>query len=300
MIKYYFIIGLIIGSLSELLAQGCSDAGICYITPNIKEDREQLKNSIGFGYIFGKGLEDVTYNNGFISYTRAFSGNLNLSSRITYNQASGDFGTLGHLGDLFLIANYSNMQTKNSLPSLSFGIKVPFNTGNLKINNVSLPMDYQTSLGTFDALLGIEYKIKKWNFDAAFQLPVLQTNRNSYFDDFSASDDFPTTNLFRRKPDLLVRSAFVHNTTDKRWIFRPELMAIFHLGNDSYEDMFGMRQTIDNSAGLTINASMNVGYGFNSKSGLLFNIASPLVVREIRPDGLTRSIVASLTYHFQF
>ncbi len=292
---------LIIGSTPSLYSQGCSDAGICTISTGQKEDTTQhYKNTLETGYTFAKGLEDVTYNNAFIAFTRAFSKKWSLNTRVTYNQASGKFGTSGQFGDIFLVANYTRVINKKSLLKPSFGLKIPFTSANLKINNIALPMDYQPTLGTFDALFGIDYTYKKWNFDAALQLPVWQTNRNAYFDEYSVSNDFPTTNLFRRKPDMLLRAAYTFTTKNEHWSFRPNILGVYHMGNDTYEDVFGKKQTIKKSEGLTINAAIITDFEINSKNSLRINVAAPLLIREIRPDGLTRAFVTSLSYQYKF
>lgn len=299
--KFVLLSGLIIGSISSLYSQGCSDAGICTISTGQKEDTTQhYKNALEIGYIFGKGIEDVIYNNGFITYTRTFSKKWSLNTRVTYNQARGSFGTLGQFSDVFLVANYTRVINEKSFLKPSFGLKIPFTSANLKINNIALPMDYQPSLGTFDALFGIDYTYEKWNFDAALQLPVWQTNRNSFFDEYSDSYDFPTTNLFRRKSDMLLRATYTVTTKNKHWSFKPNILSIYHLGNDTYEDVFGKRQTIKKSEGLTINASIITDFEINSKNSLRLNVAAPLLVRDIRPDGLTRAFVTSFSYQYKF
>lgn len=299
--KIVFITTLFVFSLSKIYAQGCSDAGFCTLSNNIKNDSLSVeKNSLEVGYIFGKGFEGITYNSGFINYSRTLSTKWDLNIKVTYNQATGDFGTRGQFGDAFITTNYTHKIGAYKLIKPLVGIKIPFTTGNLKINDIPLPMDYQASLGTFDLLLGAAYQYKKWTFDAAFQLPVLQTNKNSYFDEYSVADDFPTTNLFRRKGDVLLRSSYSIFSKNNRWMFKPNMMGIYHLGNDSYEDIFGNRQTIKNSEGLTINASLITHFNLNKNNSFQLNIATPLLVREIRPDGLTRKYVASLSYQFKF
>lgn len=292
---------LLVFTITKLYSQGCSDAGICSITSSHHIDSTELKNnSLEVGYIFGKGLEDVIYNNGFIGYTRNLKNNWGFISRITYNQATGNFGTLGRLSDIFFVMNYKKELNNNFFIKPSFGLKIPLSASNFKINEIALPLDYQASLGTFDAMLGIDFRYKKWSVDAALQLPFWQINRNSFFDEYSASNDFPSTNLFKRKPDILLRTAYTFITNNKKWFFKPNVMAIYHLGNDTYEDIFGKRQEIKKSQGITINTSLVTDYNINNKNNFSLNIAAPLLVREIRPDGLTRAFVASIAYQYKF
>ncbi len=287
-------------AIPKVYSQGCSDAGVCTLASPLKDSTITNKSNLEIGYIFGKGYEDVVYNNGFANYGHSFSKRWTMNAKVTYNQANGSFGTRGCLGDAFIAANYTNKFKKGAALSALLGVKIPFNSANLKINDVPLPMDYQSSLGTFDAVVGIEYQYKKWNIDAALQLPVLQSNRNSYFDEYSASDIFPTTNLFRRKPDALLRGSYTINTNNSRWTFRPSILVIYHLGNDSYVNIFGKRGEIEDSEGLTLNASMATHYKINSQHTVLVNLSAPLIVRDIRPDGLTRSFIASLSHQYKF
>lgn len=299
--KYFIIIFLLAMSLPELFSQGCSDAGICSLSANHEEAAEaQPNNTLELGYVYGKGLEKVTYHNGFISYGRNFNKKWNLNLRVTYNQASGGLGSVGAFGDAFLVANYTDKQTEHSAFSYTLGIKFPFSNANVKNNNTALPMDYQPTLGTYDALLGVEYQYNQWNFNAALQLPLLQTNKNTYFAESATANVFPTTNLFQRNADVLLRGTYTFVTSNQHWFFKPNLLALYHVGNDTYEDILGKRQTLSGSAGLTINASIITVYKISEKSHFNLNIATPLLVRKIRPDGLTRAFVTSLSYQYQF
>lgn len=287
--------------LNKVHSQGCSDAGICTLTFAKNNDSTSVKkNAVEIGYVYGKGFEGVSYNNGFVTYSRFFNEKWNISAKVTYNQASGDFGTRGQFGDVFIVSNYFYKTRNQHILKPLAGFKIPFTAGNLKINDKPLPMDYQASLGTFDLLLGFDYQYKKWNFDTALQIPILQTNKNSYFDELSDSNQFPTTNLFERKSDVLLRATYTLQTKNNKWSFKPNIIAIYHLGNDTYENILGQRKTIENSEGLTINAGVISNYNFNLSNSLQLNVATPLVVRDIRPDGLTREFVLSFAYQYKF
>lgn len=296
--KLLFSCIILFGSFSY--SQGCSDAGICSIGNGFSSVIDSTKNKIEVGNVFGKGLEDVTYISPYISYTRVFSTHFSLTTKITYSQASGSFGTRGNVGDAFLIGNYKFSDKNNKQWSTLLGIKIPFTGSNDKINNFSIPLDYQSSLGTYDLFLGADFKYKKWNFNTAIQIPVINSNANSYFDEYSASNDFPTTNLFERKSDVLFRSMYTFKSKSQKLTYKPNFLFIYHLGNDTYEDIFGNRQEIKNSEGLTINANFISNYKINSTNNIEASVAFPLVYREIRPDGLTRSATLGISFKHSF
>lgn len=284
----------------QIYAQGCSDAGICSIGKSFQEESNDFKNSFEINSIAGKGDGDVFVFTQNLSYTRKFNERFSINSRVTFNVADGDFGTRGQFGDAYLIGNYQFKEKANKKWSALLGWKFPFTSANAKINNVSLPMDYQASLGTFDLFIGSNLNFKAWDFNMAFQIPVFNINKNSYFDGFSDSDEYPSTNLFERKPDVLFRTIYTLKTNSQKWFFKPSLLFIYHLGEDSFENQFSNRETIEGSDGLTINGNLVGIYKFNAQNSLEASFATPFAVREVRPDGLTRSFVLGITYKILF
>jgi len=297
--KALFILAVLF-STAFSFAQGCSDAGICSIGHGFQSDEKELKNNIEISAIFGAGEADVMYFSPYISYGRKVSERFSWSSKVTFSSAKGSFGTRAAFGDAYLIGNYT-FATKNKKQwSVLVGGKIPFTSSNLKINGYSLPLDYQSSLGTFDLFLGTNLNYKKWDFNAAIQIPVFNNNKNSYFAAFSGTDDFLTTNLFERKSDALFRTTYTLSTINKKFSFKPNVLFIYHLGEDSFENNFGKRENFVGSQGLTINGNLICTYNINKQKSVELSIATPFVVRDIRPDGLTRSFVLAVQYKFLF
>ena len=76
-------------------------------------------------------------------------------------------------------------------------------------------------------------------------------------------------------------------------------LPIYHLTKDKFSDVNGLEQEIEGSDGLTLNTNAYLYFEINNRSELQFNLAMPLVVRDERPDGLTRSLIATLEYHIK-
>ncbi len=281
-------------------AQGCSDAGICSVGSAFQQHTKLAKNQVELAPIFGTGQADVTYFSPYIAYTRKLNEKFAVSSKVTFSSASGSFGTRATFGDAYLIGNYSFKEKNNKQWNTLIGWKFPFTRSNLKINGYSLPLDYQASLGTFDLFLGTNFRYKKFDFNAAIQIPVFNLNRNSYFQEYSGTTDFVSTNLFERKSDALFRTTYTLQTMNQKFTFKPNVLFIYHLGEDSFENIYGQRQNIKGSDGLTINGNLVSSYQLNSKNSIELSVASPFLVREVRPDGLTRGFVASVHYKIQF
>lgn len=281
-------------------SQGCSDAGICTINKGFQQGEITFKNDLEISAIYSLGEADLVYVSPYVSYTKRFNERYSFTAKVTFSTATGSFGTRSQFGDAFLVGNYVFKEKNNRQWSALLGFKFPFTASNLKINGYSLPLDYQSSLGTIDVFVGANYRYKKWNFNLALQLPVINLNKNSYFSEYAGTDDFPSTNLFQRQPDALIRATYTIQTLNKRISFKPNLLFIYHLGEDSFENIFGQREHIKGSDGLTINGNLLTSYKLTGQSQIELSLAAPFVVRTIRPDGLTRSFVAGLQYQYSF
>ncbi|MES2238937.1 MAG: hypothetical protein V4497_01630 [Bacteroidota bacterium] len=286
------------GGVNAIFAQGCSDAGFCSIEGAFKNSPKEFKNTIDFGLTIGAGESDVTYISPYLSYTRNFSNQFSLNSKITYSNANGSFGNLDSFGDIYFTGNYHF--PKNNKWSAFIGTKIPLNTSNKKIDAQSLPMDYQSSLGTLDLLLGVNYNINQWDFNAALQIPIVNYNKNSYFKEFSNTTDFVSTNLFERKSDALFRATYTLKSNNQKWVFQPNILSLYHLGEDHFINRFNQKETIKDSDGLTINGNIITKYIINQSNSIDLSLATPFVVRDVRPDGLTRKFTATVVYHFGF
>jgi len=286
---------------NHVKAQGCSDAGFCSVGNTFKNDNSATKNNFEVGGVYGIGEEDVTIFSPYFIYTRSFTKRFGLSTKLTSAIANGSFGTRGNVGDVFITGNYKfNTSEYDKLRwSSILGIKIPLTTGNDKINNVSLPMPYQSSLGTFDIIAGIDLAMKKWEFSTAIQVPLNDT-KNSYLKELSRTTKFLSTNLLERKPDVLFRAAYKIKTTNQKFTFKPNVLFIYHLGNDHFINSYGLKEAIQKSDGLTINGNLITAYKIAKSSSLEASIAAPFVVREERPDGLTRAFTLGLSYKQNF
>jgi hypothetical protein len=65
-------------------------------------------------------------------------------------------------------------------------------------------------------------------------------------------------------------------------------------------DENNIENEIEESNGLTININLFLDYNISQKSSLNLSHGSPIIVRKVRPDGLTRSFITSLSYNYSF
>jgi len=298
----YFLTACLMVLLSYYTnAQGCSDAGFCTIDsfkPNSEDGIAINQNQFKIGFSFGGADYETSVFGNYIEYNRTLSDKFGIDLKLTSLAQNGnDIAEFG-LSDIYLNANYKI----NDKFKLSAGAKVPLTDGNTMADDISLPMDYQASLGTFDMILGVGFKVDDIQFVAALQQPLSQNSNQFVGEDYPVDSplrEFQTTNQFKRSGDVLLRASYPIAIGDKLKI-TPSLLPIYHLTNDQYTDALGVEKDIEGSQGLTLNANAYFDYAINEKSALQLNLAMPFVVRDTRPDGLTRSFVANLEYRFKF
>lgn len=291
-IKFSLLFPLLLSNF--LFSQGCSDAGFC-TSDNIKHGivLDSLKNTFKFGVNYGQADFDVAVFGMYVEYKYQLTEKVNVGMRLNYINQFRDNISSSALSDAFIVADYKI----NPTMSANIGLKIPFSDGNLKSNGVALPMDFQPSLGTYDVVLGLSKKYKNLLFAIGYQQP-LNKNNNTYFKPLNSAEFF-TTNQFKRAPDVLARVGYSYKLNEK-WNISPSLLPIYHLANDTFEDIIHQEIQIDGSKGLTLNGNLLVNYQLNPKNTFEFSVGSPFIVRDNRPDGLTRTVVLNLEYKIKF
>lgn len=295
-------------SVKSVKAQGCSDAGVCSIH-SIKNNAEAhepgkgSKNDLSLGFGYGKGERSTNNFTWYTEYTRSLSKRSSVTGKLSYAAIKGELARTSGFGDLFLSFNHAFDIKHKWQKSFVVGLKLPLDAADIVKNGIHLPMPYQTSLGTVDLVLALNYNRKNFGATLALQQPVKSRNGNqflasSYPDEPLAPLYWPS-NQFERKGDLVGRVSYSFRTGD-RFSIRPSLLGIYHLANDSYEDAAKIRRPIYNSTGLTLNGNVFLDFRLKDGSGFELSLGTPFIVREQRPDGLTRKFVAALEYQFSF
>ncbi len=300
-VKIFFLVVFFMVIGDRVNAQGCSDAGFCTINsikPSLEKGTAGSKNQIKVGVSYGSADNSISVFGNYIEYNRTFNDKFGMDVKLTALSQSGNSISIFGLSDAFLNANYQ----LNKRVKLILGTKIPFSNGNAKKNGLALPMDYQASLGTFDLILGMGYEMKKLQLVLALQQPLTQNSNRFFAENYPVGSklrSFQTTNQFKRSGDLLCRISYPI-ALNKKLTCTPGLLPIYHIRNDRYTDIFNMEREIKGSAGLTLNGNIYFDYMIDNKNALQFNAGAPLVVRDTRPDGLTRGFVANLEYRIKF
>ncbi len=275
------------------LAQGCSDAGICS-APTIKlTDSSVLsgtkKNLLNAGFTFGTSQYNVKVLSVGVEYSRFFGKHFIASAKYNYAFVSGPLSNNIGPSDILVTGAY---RVKKFTPMV--GVKIPMSHANKIDGGLPLPMSYQTSLGTTDVLAGLTYSTSVWGVSVAWQQPVVQNKSSFFITDYAAdaiNQKYVSTNGFVRKADVIAKAFYNIPFRNKRWLFTPGLLPIFHTANDTWLNKAGQRNEITGSQGLTLNTNVALTYTTNPSLFFRLTVGAPALARKVRPEGLTKFAV---------
>lgn len=303
--KRFILATVLILAIKLCFSQGCSDAGFCSLGA-LKDVNlnSTSKHSIDIGSNIGIGEQNTFTVNPYLQYNYEAGKHFSIQTKVTATYADGFLGSIFEVGDIYGLVTYTVRKQALNPVRILVGVKIPLTSANSKNGEGQpLPLDYQSSIGTYDIITGFNYIIrKKLEFAAGFQAPVIQINKNSFFPEEHGDQrakEFPPTNNFRRKPDVLLRAGYYVKLSSSVTI-KPNLLGIYHLGKDTYENRFGNTTSIEGSAGLTLNVGMVATKQFNNGNRLELIAASPIIARDVRADGLTRKAAFNLQYSIPF
>lgn len=300
-LRIFFIGAVLIIIAPWVQGQGCSDAGFCTVNsfkPNDMDANVEYNNELKLGISYGKADHSINILANYLEFRRQVNDKLGINTKLTTINQSGNGVSSFGFSDLFLSADY----LLGANATITLGTKIPLSDGGKTKNNLPLPMDYQSSLGTFDLILGFGYVIKKFQLVLALQQPLTQNN-NSFlseiYQDDSELSKFQSTNNYKRSGDVLLRISYPIQLGNA---FRLSLsmLPVYHLKNDRFTNINGIEQDIEGSAGLTLNANAFIDYQLNPANALQLNFGMPFITRDARPDGLTRHFIATLQYRIKF
>ncbi len=258
-------------SISPAFAQ-CSDAGICSIESALHDRKHQ---SINFDYIYGASDSSLTYS------TYQLSADINLFTgtkiwgSLPLVMTDGPLGGVSGIGDLILVINQKLFEIGGAGTYIDFGTRLA--TGSQNAGD-SLPLKYQTGLGSNDLMLGVSVVSDNVNVGIGYQL-----------NGGRSSNEF--TRL-KRGDDFIVRGGYMHRGESVD--FGGELLAIKKLEEQSildHIDTLGKEifRNLPGSDAFQLNALVKARWNIASSFALTGSVGFPLLERKVSVDGLTRA-----------
>lgn len=282
-----------IGLYLSFLGQGCSDAGLCTVSGlDSGLDKKSSSVTAKLSTIFGLGEQNVFHATTELDLVFRTLKNQVIQIKIPYNMTFGNLGNVSGLGDLSIVVNQNLFSGKNSNIALIGGIKVPSNDANKTLDGYSLPMAYQTSLGTYDIILGLGSVYKNWHFGIGYQ-HSFGNNLNEFEHRLVNPDYFNNYNEsfhLKRADDIMARVEYQFEIKNTKLLVGA--LPIYHLGEDEVRN----GQKVKNSSGLTFNLVAKAQQQIKNNWSIDYVLAAPIIDKEVRPDGLTRSFVAMISF----
>jgi len=312
----HFITALIIFSAYLSHAQGCSDAGFCTMGA-MKPDQTYSKKvnfklrSLELNYYRGTSLLTPVITVFTSDMTFGINDYYAIQVKVPYQMVTGSLGETQGLGDLSISASRSIRLANGSTVGITLGGKIPSGKSDIENNHSEfgsgdLPMYYQVSLGSYDAVAGASYINEKWLFATGIQRPLIHQNENDFrwgkwpdYPDPSYIRKYNLANDLKRGTDVMLRAE--RNFRFINFNFGIGALAIYRITKDEvYNFNEDKREKLDGTTGLAFNILANVGYQFNINNSVKLIYGQKFMDREVNPDGLTRHNVFSFSYVYRF
>ena len=305
--KKIISIALLSFCCNTVIAQGCSDAGVCTIgdfyAKRIAEGEKAIpKNEIDFSFTYGTHGKFERFYQPQINFRHIKKNGSFFEIRLPLSIARNTGANVTTSGPGDLTATYNNKFNLDKDHPLKYavGLRISFLKANKSNGQTiySYPMTLQNGLGTTDILAAFSYDFGKYvSVGTGIQVPVIQYNKNiALF--VPATGPAVTGDGYRRKPDALLKLTGHYQW--KQLKINAGALGIFHLGDDHYNTSSG-KYILDGSSSATLNWTAELIYTASKQWTIGILYAEPFKTRTVIPDGLARSRVVSpkVTYSFK-
>ncbi|NLR92705.1 hypothetical protein [Flammeovirga agarivorans] len=299
-------------SLYQIHAQGCSDAGICS-TGALNPSNDKDKSNI-IDHKFA-----ITYNGYWQMYKSQFydqgagltvdykiSSKSSVQAKTAYSFKSGPITDTQGMSDVTLSYSYQIISGGKWNLTGVIGGKVPTGKANMTYEGLPLPMIYNTSLGTYDALFGLALTSKAWHISLGIQQPLTTLTEHEYDPYYWRNTEyyqhllnwFPSSRHLDRKTDISMRLKYAIKTS--KWSIAPSVLGIYKPQPGYVESIEDGNYEVIGSEGLTINGLLEASYNINTSLTLSAVGAYAIQQRPLNPDGLQRDYVVNFFIKQQF
>jgi hypothetical protein len=299
-----------LSTLKLAYSQGCSDAGFCTMGAMKPDQPYNKKAQIRLRAMeisFYRGTTNMTPIIYVANADFSFSINNKYSFQVKlpYQMVSGRLANTASLGDISISATRNLVSNDDYDINFSVGAKIPTNNSNLTENGRPLPMYYQTSLGTYDAIAGVSLLTRKWLFATGIQIP-LNKNKNEFLwgrwadsgEDMDYIEKYARANNLNRGIDVMLR--IERNFRFSQFNFSLGLLPIYRIKKDEVRLSDGSIFKSNDAQGLAASVIGTMGYNINIHHGLRLLIGHKIEQRKINADGLSRELVSSIAYIYRF
>jgi hypothetical protein len=243
-----------------------------------------------------------------IDLSFSLSNKTHFQFKLPYLFVQGALANTSGLSDISISLTRNIINKESYQFNATIGGKIPTNQANkTSADGRPLPMYYQSSLGTYDAVLGVSLISKKWLFAVGYQQPFNHVKNQFLWAAWRTSPDsavanlYPRANQLKRGTDLMAR--IERNFRFSNFNFYVGGLYIYRITPDQFTIRRNDIPTIitdRNSLGAAISLLAGGGYKFSTKSGIKLAIGYRVKRREMHIDGLARDWVTTLAYEMRF
>ena len=312
--KLLFLLS-ILTLLSSTYGQGCSDAGFCTMGAMRPDQHFEPNNKIKLRslelnqYLGISRFNDIIHAT-TIDFNVEISKKLGAQIKIPYMAIDGPLGKNHGFGDISFSSTYTLYSSEKGQVNYTIGGKAPTNKANAKRDDASLPMYYQTSLGTIDFVSGISFITKGWLFATGYQRVIADYNENNFswspwgsMGLLEEAQQYHSSINLQRNQDIMFRVE--KNFHFSKFNFHIGLLDIIRLGEDKVDSPSTGEQVLvedenGTSKGHAVTLLYGIGYNLNVHSSLKFLMGNRLIKRHYNADGLSRECVISTSYVIKF
>lgn len=283
----------------QLNAQGSSDPGLStagslgIMNAGIASDTAQKRNLMRITQSVARGNDDVFIVTSYLDVYLQINPRIQFQIRGPIHMARTKDARAVSIGDIFLIYSYKALQKERHQLMANAGVKLPTNQANLVYDNVVLPMSYQTSTGSFEAILSMEYiwqqRLGVLSAAAGYQQPFFYINQNSLAE----------TRQLHRKSDVMLMADYLFGI-GKKFHAGAGVWWMYHTADDTRLNVNDQRERIIGSKGSTFNLTASALWQPVSNIELGCAVGIPVVNRDVLPDGLYRQFVLNPYFQLRF
>ena len=296
------------------MAQGCSDAGFCTmgaLKPSQKFNKAMnlRLRSVEIGQYLGitKFDDDIFVTN--LDFNIGVGKKNTFQLKVPYMYISAPLASTQGLSDITLSFSRNLYFSEKNQINVTVGTKIPIGGVN-KTNDagIVLPMYYQTSLGTYDLVIGASWLTRGWLVGVGVQHAFNEIDSKFKWGLWANSEDkananrYPVSQALKRGTDGMVR--LERSFRFARFGFQVGGLAIYRFNKDEILDpKTNVRILADETDGFAFTITGGANYNFNAQSTLKAGFGKKSFDGVSRPkntDGLTREYVFTLGYEFRF
>ena len=293
LLRFAVLLMMLIAAYQSSTSQGCSDAGVCTMGTMRSTTHELDSSARGFISIstsYGAGEQGVSIMQVVPEVEWHVGQLMSLRASVPVMHTSGSIGSNSGIGDAVISVSRTVPLIDDVEMGLTLGTRLPTGTTNAVYTPMaSLPMPYQTGLGTTDLVVGVSSTYDRWSIALGYQRVLANNNLNTYVDQGLG---YFTSKDYQRGDDAILRVGRAIPIADIDLV--PSVLAIYRVQQDRV-----MGERVEGSDGLTLNLALAASTSIADRMNLRLDAAAPVIVRKVRADGLTRALVVSLGFTYE-